>query len=633
MDELHQILKKYWGFTEFRSLQLDVIHSVMRNNDTLALMPTGGGKSICYQVPALAKPGICIVISPLIALMIDQVDALTQKGIKAIAITSVMKKHEIDIALDNCIHGNFKFLYLSPERLNSEIVQARIQKMNVNLIAVDESHCISQWGYDFRPNYLKIAAIRALKPSACVLALTATATSEVIKDIQEKLLFTRRNVLKKSFFRKSLAYIVIHEEDKVARLIKLCHNIKGSGIVYVRSRRKTRDLALILEKNGINSSIYHAGLSYADRTQRQNEWLASSNQVIVCTNAFGLGIDKPNVRLVVHIDPPDSIESYFQEAGRAGRNEQKAFSILLYNDADKVELERSLLGTYPDLSIIRQTYQALANYYQLPNGSGEGRTFEFDISLFCNRFNLNPLQVHSSIQLLERDGYLRYSEFSQPSRIHFTTNRNDLYTFQIENRAYDDFIKLLLRSYSGIFDNYVKLNESDLVLKSGLKRDQVIARLNYLAKVGLISYIPQNELPQISYTRPRIETNRVIISNEVLKFRKEKALERLEAMINYATNPDKCRSQLLLAYFGEMTSERCGICDYCIERNSSEINTKEFEDVSSEIKSLLLAHHLSLKELVNSVTGARENKTLKVIQWLLDNRSLTYDENNLLQWN
>lgn len=633
MDQLHQILLKHWGYTEFRPLQLEIIHSVMHRNDTLALMPTGGGKSVCYQVPGIAMPGICIVLSPLIALMHDQVEKLNKQGVKSIAITSAMNKHEIDVALDNCVYGDFKFLYLSPERLSSPIVKARIQKMNVNLIAVDEAHCISQWGYDFRPSYHKIADLRLIKPTIPVLALTATATVDVVKEIQQKLEFKKSNVLKKSYVRSNLAYVVLHEEDKAARLIKICNNVKGSAIVYTRSRKKTQEIADLLNRNNIPADFYHAGLAMPIRSKKQSDWINSNNKVIVCTNAFGMGIDKPNVRLVVHIDLPDCIESYFQEAGRAGRDEHKAYAILLFNEADKINLERTIIASYPAIGEIQQVYQAIANYYQLAVGSGEGQTFNFNISDLCNRYNLNAVVVHNAMKLLEKENYISITEaLYQPSRLHFTVHKDELYKFQVANKAYDDFIKLLLRSYTGLFDNYVKFNENDIVIKSGLSYDHVLKYLNYLSKIGVLSYLPQTETPQLTFTQGRIDTQVLTISNEHLKDRKENALNRMRSMLNYAGNPDKCRSQLLLAYFGEINTERCGICDYCLERNKSEVNSQEFEDVSGEIKSLLFSQHLTLKELVNAVTGAKENKILKVIQWLLDNGKLYYDTNNKLQW-
>jgi ATP-dependent DNA helicase RecQ len=633
MDQLHQVLKEYWGYTEFRPLQLDIIHSVMHGHDTLALLPTGGGKSICFQVPALAMPGICIVVSPLISLMNDQVETLGKKGIKAIAITSAMGKRELDLTLDNCIYGNYKFLYLSPERLGSDIVKARLAKMNVNLIAVDEAHCISHWGYDFRPGFLKIAELRSIKPDVSIVALTATATTEVIADIQEKLEFKKPNVLKKSFARINIAYVVLYEEDKFNRIIKICNNVKGSGIVYVRSRKKAQEVSGWLNQNQIVSDYYHAGLGLPERSKKQSDWIQGSIRIIVCTNAFGMGIDKPDVRLVVHMDLPDCIESYYQETGRAGRDGQKAYAVLLFNNGDKAELKRSIAASFPSIENIRNIYQALANYYQLPVGSGQDKSFGFDMGEFCNRYNLNSVTVHNSLRLLQKEGLLSISDsLYHPSRIQFKVHKDELYKFQVANPAYDGFIKLLLRSYAGLFDNFVKFNESDLVTKSRLGYDQVVYKLNYLNKAGLITYIPQSEIPQITFILPRSDVNELIISKENLQEREEIALKRMNAIIDYVSNPDKCRRQLILSYFSEINTDSCGICDYCLERNKKELNSQEFDDVSGEIRSLLFSHHLSLKELVNEVTGAKENKILRVIQWLLDNERLYYDNENKLRW-
>jgi ATP-dependent DNA helicase RecQ len=398
MSKNLEILEKYWGFKNFRPLQEEIINAVLNGKDTLALLPTGGGKSICFQVPAMLKEGICIVVSPLIALMKDQVDNLLNKGIKAIAITSSMHKREIDIALDNCIHGNIKFLYLSPERLETEIVQVRLQKMNISLIAIDEAHCISQWGYDFRPSYLKIELLRELLPKTPVLALTATATKEVVKDIQEKLHFKKENVFQESFERKNVAYIVLNEEDKLARLLKLATNVKGTGIVYVRNRKTTQDIANYLISNQLSADFYHAGLDTKTREQKQNNWIQNKTRIIVCTNAFGMGIDKPDVRFVAHIDLPDSLEAYFQEAGRAGRDGKKSFAVLLYNASDKINLERNIELNFPTIDEIRQTYQALANYYQIATGAGLGTTYNFDITAFCDNYKLQAITVFNSLK-------------------------------------------------------------------------------------------------------------------------------------------------------------------------------------------------------------------------------------------
>ena len=632
MAAIHDILDQYWAHKAFRPLQEEIIHSVLSGNDTLALLPTGGGKSICFQVPALAQPGICIVISPLIALMKDQVENLVSKGIKAIAITSGMHKREIDIALDNCVHGNIKFLYLSPERLETEIVKVRLQRMNVNLIAIDESHCISQWGYDFRPSYLKIANLRELLPGIPLLALTATATPEVVKDIQQKLQFKKENVLQKSFERSNVAYVVLPEEDKLARLVKIANNVKGTGIVYVRNRKKAQDIASYLKSNKISADFYHAGLEAKVRDQKQNDWIRNKIRVIVCTNAFGMGIDKPDVRFVVHIDLPDSLEAYFQEAGRAGRDEQKAFAILLYNNGDKIELERNVETAFPELDEIRQTYQALANYYQIPTGSGEGVTYEFDISRFCDTYKLQAITVFNSLKFIEREGYIALTDaLYQPSRIKLDMNREDLYKFQVANPLFDVFIKLLLRSYSGLFDGFVKINEFDLSKKANRKKEDVIKNLDYLQQIKVLTYLPQTELPQLTFLQARIDAKNLTLSKENFTLLKKRAIERMESVLHYAESTHKCRSQLLLAYFGETNTFRCNQCDVCLEENKTVLHTDEFEDISSQIRQLLAVHPLDLKHLVDSVTGSNENKIIHAIQLMTDSEELYYNDDNLLQ--
>ncbi len=627
MLSIHEILKKYWGYTSFRPLQEDIINSVLQGKDTLALLPTGGGKSICFQVPALAKDGICIVISPLIALMKDQVESLTTRGIKAISINSSMHKREIDIALDNCVHGNIKFLYLSPERLESEIVKVRLQRMKINLIAVDESHCISQWGYDFRPSYLKIVELKELLTNIPFLALTATATKEVVIDIQEKLEFKKKNVFQVSYERKNLAYAVLHEEDKLARLIKIATNIEGSGIVYVRNRRKTQEIASYLKSHSISADYYHAGLDANTRDIRQTNWIKNTSRVIVCTNAFGMGIDKPDVRFVVHIDLPDSLEAYFQEAGRAGRDGRKAYAVMLYNAADKLELERNIETNFPTIEEIKQTYQAIANYYQVATGAGMGVTFDFDIAAFCDNYKMQAITVFNCLKFIEREGYISLSDsYFQPTRIKFEMNREDLYKFQITNAAYDVFIKLLLRSFTGLFDNFVKINEYDLAKRATTKVENIITRLNFLNQNKVITYLPQTELPQLTFTRERIDTKELKLSKENFSLLKKRAMERMEAVINYEESKHRCRSQLLLAYFGEMETEQCNQCDVCLEEKRKILHTDEYESTSNQIKQLLALHPLALKTLIDSITDIHEDKVIHTIQLMLDNKLLVYNK-------
>ncbi|MBL7883401.1 MAG: RecQ family ATP-dependent DNA helicase, partial [Bacteroidia bacterium] len=568
------------------------------------------------------------------------VENLVSKNIKAIAITSAMHKREVDIALDNCVHGKIKFLYLSPERLESEIVKVRLQKMNISLIAIDESHCISQWGYDFRPSYLKLANIRELLPNIPILALTATATPEVVKDIQEKLCFKKQNVLQKSFERKNLAYVVLNEEDKLPRLIKIINNVKGSGIVYVRNRKKTQEIASYLKSNlsarqagQISADFYHAGLDSKIRDQKQNNWIQNKTRVVVCTNAFGMGIDKPDVRFVVHLDLPDSLEAYFQEAGRAGRDEQKAFAILLYNNADKIELQRNIELGFPSIDEIRSTYQALANYYQLAIGSGMGITHNFDISIFCDTYNLQAITTFNCLKFIEREGYISLTDaIYHPSRIKLELNREEIYKFQITNKTFDTFIKLLLRSYSGLFDDFVKINEFDLAKKMNTSKDEIVKRLNYLQQLNVLTYAPQTELPLLTFEMPRVDAKNLSLSKENFEFLKTKAIARMKSVVHYAESNHTCRSQILLNYFGESNVYKCNQCDICLEENKRTLSTDEFTKIADQVKQLLSVHPLQLKELVDAITESSEEKIIKTIQWMLDNNQLKYNSENLLEF-
>ena len=628
---IHDILKKYWGYDSFRPLQEEIIRTVLKGNDTLALLPTGGGKSICFQVPAMSSEGLCIVVSPLIALMKDQVENLTRKNIKAMAITSAMSKKEIDVALDNCAYGNFKFLYVSPERLNTEIFKIRVKKMKVSLIAIDEAHCISQWGYDFRPSYLKIAELRELLPNIPLLALTATATAEVVKDIQQKLLFKKENVQQKSFARENLAYVVLTEEDKLKRLLKIGTKIKGTGIVYVRNRKKTKQVSDFLNLNNIVSDYYHAGLTPHLRDTKQMRWIEGKIRVIVCTNAFGMGIDKPNVRFVAHLDLPDCLEAYFQEAGRAGRDEKKAFAVLLYNQNDKLELEGSVQKSFPPIEEIKRTYQALINFFKLAIGTGEGSSFDFDLSLFCETFKMNAGVVFNALKLLEKENYLALTEaVYQPSRIHFSVHHDELYKFQVANPKYDEFIKLILRSYSGVFDEFVKISEAELSRRGKINYEDVVKLLEYFQKMNLISYQPQTDFPQIIFTQNIVPVTDLRLAKENYSGRKAKAMERADAMIHYATETHLCRGRVLLAYFGETNADDCGVCDICLENKRKNLTHAEFEQILEEIVNILSMHTLTLKELVEHIPDHREEKILKVLQWLMDNNEVLYDDDNKL---
>jgi len=632
MNKYEQILIRYWGYSTFRPLQEDIIQSVMDGKDTLALMPTGGGKSITFQVPAIANEGICIVITPLIALMKDQVENLHKRNIKAIAIYSGMTKNEIDIALENCIYGKVKFLYISPERISTEIFQIRSKHMNVNLIAIDEAHCISEWGYDFRPSYLNISDLRELIPNVPFLALTATAIPKVVDDIQERLKFKEKNVFRKSFERKNILYLVRHVEDKQKYLIDTINKVRGSGIIYVRNRKKTRDTAIFLRQNNISADFYHAGLNHEERSKKQNDWKVGKTRIMVSTNAFGMGIDKADVRFVMHTDLPDSIESYFQEAGRGGRDEKKAFAVLVYNNSDKVKAEQRLLSSFPEIKEVKAVYQALANYFRIPYGGGKGMSFDFIISEFAKNYNFNILNIHSSIKFLQREGYLVLTdELHSSSKIHFLAGRDELYKFQIANAKFDSFIKLILRSYTGLFSDYINIDEKSLAKKANSDVKVIYNYLNKLKSLGIINYIPQKKNPFIIFTEERLDDKSLHISKENFDFRKTRYLERINAMLNYASSTNKCRSQILLSYFGEKNPDRCGQCDVCTRRNELELSKYEFDLILENIKEKIQIEKLSIDDLILSLE-TDEDKNLKVIQWLLDNNKIIKDSENLVSW-
>ncbi len=626
VSKARSILLKYWGFNDFRPMQEDVIHSVINGNDTLALLPTGGGKSICFQVPTMVQEGICIVVSPLIALMQDQVENLKQKGIKAICIFSGMSAREIDIALDNAVYGDCKFLYVSPERLSTELFKARVVKMKVNLIAIDESHCISQWGYDFRPSYLNIVELRELLPEIPVLALTATATPKVVEDIQSKLHFKQKHVLQKSFERNNLAYLVRYDENKFDRLLKIINNVKGTGIVYVRNRKKTVEIARFLTTQGISASHYHAGMSHVDRESAQGLWKNGTSRVIVATNAFGMGIDKPDVRFVIHMEPPDTLEAYFQEAGRAGRDEQSAFAILMYENADLLEKEKNIESQFPPSKEIKRIYNALGNYYKIPVGGGEARSFPFDMSTFCSNFNLQPLSVLNSIKLMEREGWLSFNEgFHQPSRVTVNLEGHELYDFQVRNPSYDIFIKTILRSYSGLFDNFVSIREHVIAQKMKISMQEVKSKLKALNKMSVVSYEEQSDAPRITFIMARLANDRLFLSPEHYAHRKKEALEKWKAVRHYIESDETCRSILLLDYFGEHKEQRCGICDVCRETNKMDISEFEFEKMSSAILNVADHKTISILDLGSNFEEFNENKLMKVCRYLIDQDKISLE--------
>lgn len=615
---IYEALKAYWNFDSFRPLQEDIIRSVLEGRDTLALMPTGGGKSVCFQVPALVQPGICIVVSPLIALIKDQVEALKEKGIEAVSLVSGMSKREVDILLDNCVYGNIKFLYLSPERLLSPLVRERISYMKVNLIAIDEAHCISQWGYDFRPPYLQLAELRQVQPKVPVLALTATATLRVIADIQEKLAFKAPNVFSKSFGRANLSYVVSHEENKIRKLLSIARNVHGTGIVYVRNRRETQEISRLLNSAGIKSDFYHAGLDTPHRSQKQYAWMQGQLRVIVATNAFGMGIDKPDVRFVVHMDVPESLEAYYQEAGRAGRDEKKSYAVLLYNPGDRELLEKRLELNFPPVQDIRHVYQCLGNYYQLAHGAGEGLVLDFDISEFCSRFKLDAVKTINALKFLEHDGYLLLSESVYlPARVQIEVSSEELYRFQIENAFYDSFIKILLRSYGGMFETYSPIQEFEIARKTGKTLDEVVSLLNKLQDYKILSYLPQTDKPQMQFVRARMDAGSMYLDVKYMRERKEVMTGQVNAMLHYAET-NTCRNVMLLQYFNEPDAGKCGTCDVCLEEKRQATAAGLTEQITFELIDTLSGEHLNLEELINAMRSGNEKERVAVLRQLLD---------------
>ena len=630
---MRKTLIKYWGYSSFRPMQEEIIQSVLDGKDTLALLPTGGGKSICFQVPALMMEGVCIVVTPLIALMKDQIENLKLKGINAQAIYSGMHLNEINLAYNACIYGKSKFLYVSPERLESVAFIENIQKIKVNLLVVDEAHCVSQWGYDFRPPYLRIPEIKVYLKKIPTLALTATATPNVVADIQDKLKFRQKNEFRVSFNRSNLTYSVVHEEDKLKRLLKIHQKIKGSGIIYVRNRRKTKEVSDFLIQNQIKADYYHAGLDIRVRSQKQNKWKQSKDNVMVATNAFGMGIDKPDVRFVIHLDLPDNLESYFQEAGRAGRDENEAYSVILYDNADIINLKKNFSLAYPPIKIIKDVYQALGNYFQLAVGSGKDTAFDFELVDFCEKFKFQPITVFNSLRFLEKESYVLLSEgFNNQAKIRIIVNRENLYKFQVENSYYDLFIKVLLRSYSGLFQEFVNISESELAKRFSIDEQTVVKYLKRLEQYEILDYVPQKNKPQLIFLKERLEAKSILISKENYSNLKKAATHRLNKVINYIETDNKCRSQQLLNYFGEQDSERCGNCDVCLKRNNMNISSTEFNQILAKLKPVLITKACFLQELIDRFSEFDEDKVIKIVRWLQDNGNVEVNEKNQLSW-
>ena len=630
MNKYQEILKQYWGYDSFRDLQEEIITSIGEGKDTLGLMPTGGGKSITFQVPALAQEGICIVITPRIALMKDQVQNLRKREIKALAIYSGMTRQEILTALENCIFGNYKFLYISPERLDTEIFRTKLRSMKVSMITVDESHCISQWGYDFRPAYLKIAEIRELLPEVPVLALTATATPEVVTDIQARLKFREGNVFRMSFERKNLAYIVRKTDNKTKELLYILQRISGSAIIYVRNRRRTKEITELLMNEGITADFYHAGLDNAVKDLRQKRWQSGEVRVMVATNAFGMGIDKPDVRIVLHLDLPDSPEAYFQEAGRAGRDGEKAYAVILYSKSDKTTLHKRVVDTFPDKEYILNVYEHLQYYYQMAMGDGFQCIREFNLEEFCRKFKYFPVPVDSALKILTQAGYLEYTdEQDNSSRILFTIRRDELYKLREMGKEAEALIQSILRSYTGVFTDYAYISEESLAVRTGLTRQQIYNILVTLTKRRIVDYIPRKKTPYIIYTRERLELRFLHIPASVYEERKARYEARIKAMEEYVTTENVCRSRMLLRYFGEKNEHNCGQCDVCLsKRTTDNLSEKSYEEVKRQILDLLSHSPLTPAETADQIKAEKEDIG-QVIRYLLDEGELKMQDGML----
>ena len=628
MEEYREILKKYWGFTRFRPLQEEIIQSVADGKDTLALMPTGGGKSITFQGPAMSKPGLCLVITPLIALMRDQVSNLRSRKIKAVAIHSGLSRFELDIALDNCIYGDYKFLYLSPERLGSPLFRKRLESMKINLIAVDEAHCISQWGYDFRPSYLKINELRELLPDVPVMALTATATKSVSEDIQKQLGFAVNNTIRQSFERKNLVYWVKQTEDKRMYLLRIIKQQQGSAIIYVRSRKRSREIAELLIKEGFSADYYHAGLTMAERARKQEEWQNDTIPIMVSTNAFGMGIDKPDVRVVVHWDLPESPEAYFQEAGRAGRDGKEAYAILLSHPGDKVSLNQSFRVRFPDIKTIRSVYQALGHYYQLVTGTGKGQVFDFSLSDFSSKFGFHTLVAYHSIKHISRAGYIELTEeIELPARLHFRVSRDDLYKFQVVNSQFDGIIKLLLRLYAGLFSDFIHINESAIAKKVGVKVEVIERVLTTLHNREIIYYIKPSQTPKLVFTTEKLEDKSLLLPVETYAWREKEFRKRLDTMFYYSESNERCRSQILLMYFGEKDPFRCKQCDFC--KGLDEKKQVSTTNLVEKITSILKNGPIDPKNLCQEL-GVDEDEGNQVLTSLIDKRVIQIKEGQII---
>ncbi|HYG18147.1 MAG TPA: ATP-dependent DNA helicase RecQ [Ohtaekwangia sp.] len=628
METPLDILQKYWKHSRFRALQEEIIASALAGNDTLALLPTGGGKSVCFQVPGMILDGLCIVISPLIALMKDQVEQLKKRGILAVAIHSGMSRQEIDVLLDNCIYGPIKFLYVSPERLQTELFIERVKQMNVGLIAVDEAHCISQWGYDFRPPYLKIPTLRELKPDVPVIALTATATDQVKNDIIEKLAFKKNaGVFQRSFARDNLSFVVRQTEQKEKKLFEILQKVNGTAVVYVRSRKGTQEIAGWLNKRNVSASFYHAGLSFEDRTKRQDEWIQNKTRVMVATNAFGMGIDKPDVRVVIHLDLPENMESYYQEAGRAGRDGERAFAVILYHPSDITNLEFKTAQSQPSPETLRKMYQALANYYQLAVGSSEGESFDFDLQDFAERFHFHNAEVYVALKKLEEEGILQFNEsFYNPSHLRVMADKARLYEFQVAQAAFDPVIKMLMRLYGGeLFSGFVKISEPYLAKGLKISTDKAIGILKHLHEMRIVHYEPVRDKPQVTFILPRQDADRLPLDVRRMEERKKLVVGKMKVMVDYVRLTHRCRMQVIQDYFNEVTYKTCGICDVCINQRKKE-NILEYEGLYQEIKNVIAKKPLTVEQLEEIIAPADHELFVDVVREMVDEGMLVYDD-------
>lgn len=629
MSQIHDILKRYWGYQAFRPLQEDIIQSVLLKQDTLALLPTGGGKSICFQVPALALEGICIVVSPLIALMKDQVEQLKKRNIPAIALYSGLTRREIDIILDNCVFNHYKFLYVSPERIQTELFIERVKRMRVGLLAIDEAHCISQWGYDFRPPYLEIVKLRDILPQVPVIALTATATREVKADIIEKLAFRPGKIFQKSFARENLSYSAFEEEDKERKMLTILQKVPGSAVVYTRSRKRTQQLAEWLLKAGISADFYHAGLNNDQRSYKQDAWISNQIRVIVATNAFGMGIDKPNVRSVIHMDLPDTLEAYYQEAGRAGRDEKKAYAVALYHKGDLEDLKHRVEQAFPPVEFIRRVYQALANYYQIAAGSGYLATYDFELEDFCKTYQLQPNDTYHALKRLEDGGFIQFNEaFFSPSKVFISVDKKQLYEFQVANAGFDPLIKMLLRLYGGeLFSSFMVISEQALGRQLQSSRSDIEKMLSALHNLQVIIYDKQKDKPQLTFTTVRFSMQDLPLQTRHLELRKQQELQKIGAVADYVNHHKKCRTLLLLAYFDEISQQECGVCDNCIEKKKHRNLKDPYPQHRKQIMEALSDREISLAELVYRIQPKDEKAFIDTLREMTDTGEIRYTDN------